>query len=106
MPAAAQGHELSDGSPVRAEVVAFPEPVYPLLSRKRGEEGRVVLEVTVSAEGSVHRARIRTSSSHPLLDQAALEAVKAATFSPAVRHGQPVESMARVAYRFRLKDGQ
>jgi protein TonB len=94
-----------DHGPVHldAQIISLPEPEYPVLSRKRGEEGRVVVEVTISAQGKVRRAQVVDSSSHTRLDLAALKAVEAATFSPATKYGTPMESMTKVAYRFELK---
>lgn len=89
---------------VEAEALSLPEPVYPILSRKRGEEGRVVLEVTISAEGGVRGAEIFQSSSFRRLDRAALEAVKIAAFNPATEFGIPVESELKIAYRFELEN--
>jgi len=86
-----------------AEVLSLPEPVYPVLSRKKGEEGRVVIELEISAEGKVLKAEVANPSSYPRLDRAALEAVKKAAFSPATEYGRPVESERKVAYRFELK---
>ena len=88
---------------VEAQILSLPEPMYPVLSRKRGEEGRVMLEVTISAEGGVRSAEIQTSSSYSRLDRAALDAVKMATFRPATEFGRPVESVKKVAFRFRLE---
>jgi protein TonB len=89
---------------VEARILALPEPAYPVLSRKRGEEGRVMLEVTISAEGGVRGARVQTSSNYSRLDRAALTAVRKATFVPAIRYGTPVESVTKVAYRFELEN--
>ena len=89
---------------VKAEVLSLPEPVYPVLSRKRGEEGKVIIEIGISAKGKVLKAQVTSSSSHPRLDRVALEAVKVATFSPATEYGRPVESVRKIAYRFQLKN--
>ena len=89
--------------PVQAGILSLPEPMYPVLSRKRGEEGRVVLEVSISAEGRVRSAEIQTSSSYSRLDRAALDAVKMAIFRPATEFGAPVQSERTIAYRFELK---
>jgi protein TonB len=86
-----------------AEALVLPEPVYPVLSRKRGEEGRVVIELEISAKGKVLKAEVANSSSYPKLDRAALEAVKNAAFTPATEFGVKVESTTKVAYRFELK---
>ena len=87
-----------------AEVLSLPEPVYPVLSRKRGEEGRVIIEIEISAEGVVRRAKVQSSSSYPRLDRAALEAVKMAVFTPATQFGRLVESERKIAYRFELEN--
>jgi len=87
----------------KPEVLSLPEPEYPILSRKRGEEGRVIIEIEISAKGKVLRAEIVKSSSYPRLDRAALEAVKIAVFNPASEFGIPVESELKVAYRFQLR---
>jgi protein TonB len=86
-----------------AKILSLPEPVYPTLSRRRGEEGRVVIKIRVSAQGAVRGAQIETSSSYPRLDRAALEAVHMAQFSPALEYGRQVESERIVAYRFELE---
>jgi TonB family protein len=86
-----------------AKILSMPEPVYPTLSRRRGEEGRVVIKIRVSAQGAVRGAQIETSSSYPRLDRAALAAVNMAQFSPAREYGRPVESERIVAYVFRLE---
>ncbi len=88
---------------VEAEALSLPEPSYPILSRKRGEEGRVIIEIEISAKGKVLRAQIARSSSYTGLDRGALEAVKEADCSPATEFGLPVESELKVAYRFELK---
>ena len=89
---------------VKAEALSLPEPVYPVLSRKRGEEGRVVIELEISAGGKVLKAEVANSSSYPRLDRAALEAVKKAAFYPATEYGRPIESKREIAFRFELEN--
>ena len=79
-------------------------PPYPYLARRRGQEGRVVLLVQVSAAGDALAVRLRDSSGHRLLDQAALEAVKAWRFIPASRLGRPVAGSVAVPVSFKLAD--
>ncbi|MEW5839278.1 MAG: energy transducer TonB [Pseudomonadota bacterium] len=56
---------------------------YPRLSRRMGEEGRVVVEFSVSASGEVSGLRIKSGSGSERLDEAALQAVRdAAPFPP------------------------
>ena len=87
----------------RAELLDLPEPAYPVASRKRGEEGTVIVEVRVNAQGGVKGAQVAASSTYPRLDQAALDAARSGRFSPATVDGRRVESERTVAYTFRLE---
>jgi TonB family protein len=103
-PVAAGIIPVTDGSNLlAAKILSLPEPSYPTLSRRRGEVGRVVVKLHISAKGEVRRAEIHTSSSYPRLDRAALAAVNMAQFSPALEYGRPVESVRIVAYKFELE---
>lgn len=81
-----------------------PAPEYPLAARQRNEQGRVLLLVQLDAEGRVLDAQLRLSSGSPLLDQAALDAVRRWRFSPARSRGVPVTSHLLVPVRFSLRD--
>lgn len=65
----------------KAELISPIRPKYPRSSRKRGEEGVVEVEVEVNSEGMVDSATIHLSSGYKSLDEAALEAVKFASFT-------------------------
>jgi protein TonB len=75
---------------VDASQLNNPIPPYPSISRRLGEEGKVLLDVDILADGSVGEVKIKTSSGYPRLDQAALEAVKHWHYVPASRGGQPI----------------
>lgn len=62
-----------------------PVPRYPPVSRRLGEEGRVLLDVHIQPDGSVGEIRVRASSGSTRLDQAALDAVKRWRYVPARR---------------------
>lgn len=56
---------------------------YPPLSRRMGEEGRVVVEFKLGSNGEVLHVRVKESSGRERLDEAALQAVReAASFPP------------------------
>jgi protein TonB len=80
-----------------------PAPAYPTLSRRMGEEGRVVLRVHVSEDGMPTQVQLKTSSSHPRLDEAALEAVRRWRFAPARRGDKPVAAWVLVPISFSLR---
>jgi len=79
-------------------------PVYPRESREKGEEGRVVISLTIRADGMAADIKVAESSGYPRLDQAALEAVRNSTFIPATRFGLPIDSTKKIAFTFRLKE--
>lgn len=61
---------------IPAGSVQIPLPDYPAKSFERGEQGKVLLLVTVSPRGMLRSIKIRKSSGYPLLDEAALQAAK------------------------------
>lgn len=79
------------------------EPEYPAASIRLGEQGRVLVEALVRADGTVERVSLLDPCPYPLLNEAALKAVRNARFTPAVRNGQHVESWVRVPVRFVLR---
>ncbi|MHB8790752.1 MAG: energy transducer TonB [Desulfobulbaceae bacterium] len=79
-------------------------PEYPALARKRGWEGRVLLAVEVAADGTAREVRVEAGSSHDLLDEAALRAVRKWRFQPGTRDGEPVAMQVLVPVHFILKD--
>ena len=83
---------------------ANPMPSYPPTARRRGIEGEVIVSVRVSSEGRALSTRITRSSGSQLLDNAAREAIERWRFKPALRLGNPVESIASVPVVFSLVD--
>lgn len=80
-----------------------PAPTYPAMSRRIGEEGRVMLRVLVEANGRPSQIQIKTASTSPRLDQAAEEAVRRWKFVPAQRGQEPVAAWVLVPIVFNLK---
>ena len=81
-----------------------PHPPYPLIARKKGFEGKLILEVLVNEDGSVKSTSIRKSSGHEILDTVSKETVEKWTFIPAKKKGQPVKDQIRVPIRFVLTE--
>jgi protein TonB len=80
-----------------------PTPDYPLPCKRRREEGIVLLNVVVQADGLPAAIWLNRSSGHPLLDRAALDAVRRWTFEPGRAAGVPVSSLVVVPVRFKLE---
>jgi protein TonB len=67
-----------------------PAPAYPAISRRLGEQGRVLLDVYILPDGSVGELRLRRSSGFARLDDAALRAVRHWRYVPARRGDEPI----------------
>jgi len=65
-----------------------------------GVEGVVILEAVIAEDGSVRDVRVLRSN--PLLEAAALEAVRQWRFSPTLLNGEPVPVVMTVTVAFRL----
>jgi protein TonB len=91
------------------EVVAKPDylknprPSYPELALRRHEEGVVLLTVKVTAEGRAANVKIKKSSGFPLLDDAAVAAVRNYEFEPARIGPLAFASEIEVPVHFELK---
>lgn len=86
----------------RARYRSNPKPNYPAEARRAGQQGVVILAVQVNANGRATSVQISGSSGFPLLDNAALLAVRRWTFEPARIAGIPTESRVEVPVRFDL----
>jgi protein TonB len=86
-----------------ADYLDNPAPAYPALSRRMGEQGRVLLRVYVHADGSVGQVEIGESSGFERLDRAAREAVARWRFVPARQGERPVAAWVLVPISFSLR---
>jgi len=71
----------------QADYLNNPAPAYPALSRRLGEQGKVVLRVFIEADGRATQAEIRSSSGYDRLDQTALQTVLRWRYVPGKRNG-------------------
>lgn len=88
---------------VAAPVAGNPRPPYPPSARSRGQEGRVLIRVSVLGSGRVGSVTVASSSGHGSLDRAALKTIKRWRFRPALRAGKPVTATVTVPVTFRLE---
>ena len=86
-----------------ANYLKNPRPPYPSRALREGWEGTTVLRVQVSPLGKPGTIQIHTSSGRTLLDDAALEAVKTWTFTPATQGGNPISGWVTVPIVFKLQ---
>lgn len=85
-----------------ADYLENPNPVYPKISVRLGEEGRVLLRVLVSKEGLALQVDLKTSSGFERLDRAAQTAVKKWRFIPAKKGDETVEGWVNIPINFQL----
>lgn len=78
-------------------------PAYPAISRRMGEEGKLVLRVELDESGRIDDAKVINSSGYERLDTAALAAVKSWHCNPSLRDGQPVRAVALQPFNFVLQ---
>ncbi len=75
-------------------------PVYPELAAKARIEGMVIIEATIDARGRVVNASVLRGV--PMLDEAALEAVRKWVYTPTLLNGVPTPIIMTVTLTFRL----
>jgi TonB family protein len=89
------------GSVIRTPVKLVDVPaVMPEAARRAGVAGMVILEVTIGADGAVKDAKVLRSI--PLLDQAALDAVRQWLYEPTLLNGVPVPVIITATVNFTL----
>lgn len=85
-----------------ADYLHNPKPQYPALSRRLGEQGRVLLHVQVSVEGKALAVSVKESSGFKRLDDAAVTVVKQWQFVPAKQGDTALVSWVDVPIQFSL----
>ncbi len=85
-----------------AEYLDNPRPNYPALSRRLGEEGKLLLRVWVGADGRAREVQVKEGSGFARLDQAARDAVGRWRFVPARRGSEAIEGWVLVPISFAL----
>ena len=76
-------------------------PVYPPIAQSARVQGVVIIEATIGPDGAVKDAKVLRSI--PLLDQAALDAVRQWQFTPTLLNGVPVPVIMTVTVQFTLQ---
>lgn len=76
-------------------------PVYPLLARRLGREGKVTLKLYIDAQGRLRDIGV-IETTWSVFTEAAKEALRKSTFKPARINGRPTDSRAILTIRFQL----
>jgi TonB family protein len=83
------------------EIVSKPNPIYTQEARDLKLEGEVLLEVVFAAAGQLRVLHVERGLGHGL-DEAAIRAAQQIRYKPALRDGQPYDSVATLHVRFQL----
>lgn len=86
-----------------ADYLQNPKPPYPALSKRLGEQGKVVVRVLIGVDGTAQKAEIKQSSGFDRLDQAALTTVLRWRYVPGKRAGTPEAMWFNVPISFVLE---
>ena len=86
-----------------ADYLQNPKPAYPALSKRLGEQGKVVVRVLIGADGMPQKAELRQSSGYERLDQAALNTVLKWRYVPGKRGGVAEDMWFNVPINFVLE---
>jgi protein TonB len=88
---------------MEGNLIYRPQPVYPPLARSARVQGAVLLQAIISREGTIEHLQVL--SGHPMLVQAAINAVRQWRYRPYVLNGEPVEVETQVTVNFVLSGG-
>ena len=77
--------------------------VYPEIAQRAGIEGRVMIWAKIGTDGAVKRTRVMTSLGPNGCDEAAMRAIEAVKWKPAMQRDRPVEVWVAVPVDFKLK---
>ncbi|HJY87376.1 MAG TPA: TonB family protein [Candidatus Acidoferrales bacterium] len=83
-----------------AQLVNKVQPLYPALAKQARIQGTVRLQAVIAKDGSV--VELQVISGHPLLVQAALDAVRQWRYRPTLLNGEPVEVVTTIDVVFTL----
>ncbi|MDT5059839.1 MAG: periplasmic protein TonB [Acidobacteriota bacterium] len=86
------------GGILNGKAISLPKPAYPAIARAAHASGIVKVFVTIDEDGYVISSR--AIAGHPLLQEAAVQTVRQARFSPTLLSGQPVKVTGVIVYNF------
>lgn len=94
---------MVQGGDLGTQMVSGKPPRYPIESRRKREQGTVVLSLVLGVDGAVDSLAVAQSSGFNRLDNAARDAVKGWRWRPTIRDGQPVRVKGVVEIPFVLR---
>jgi periplasmic protein TonB len=99
--ASAAGGETRDAIPISTI-----RPRYPATALRNSQEGWVDVQYTINVDGSVSNIAVVSAEPRHVFDSAAIDALRRAKFSPALRDGQAIASQQQKRIEFKLSTTQ
>jgi len=93
------GKPLIDPKVAETRLTGRVEPQYPQMAKIAHIQGDVVLHILIDKQG--HVAKVKQKSGHPILIQAAIDAVNKWDYQPFLLNGQPTDVETSVTVKFR-----
>jgi protein TonB len=87
----------------KADYLHNPPPDYPRMSKRLGEQGKVVLKVLIGTDGTPQKVELVTSSGFERLDKSAMDAAMRWRYVPGKRGGVPEAMWYQVPIQFTLE---
>ncbi len=88
----------SGGQIQNAVLIYRKDAEYPKIAKQTGAKGTVTLNATIGTDGTIKKVKV--VSGHPMLTNAAIDAVKQWRYRPTLLNGQPVETETQVLINF------
>jgi len=86
---------------ISSKAISKPTPDYPAIARQMRVQGTVPVQILIDEQGRVVQAQ--ATGGHPLLQKAAADAARRATFSPTILSDKPVKASGVIYYNFVLQ---
>jgi periplasmic protein TonB len=99
-PPAAATHSIRLSHMSEGNLIRKVQPAYPPLARSARIQGQVVLQAVISRQGSIENLSVVTG--HPMLVQAAIDAVRQWRYRPYILNNEPVEVETQITVNFSL----
>ena len=97
--ASSKDSKPKSGGQIQSAVLIYRKDAeYPKIAKQTGAKGTVTLNATIGADGLVKKVKV--ISGHPMLTNAAVDAVKQWRYRPTLLNGQPVETETQVLINF------
>jgi protein TonB len=95
-----EGPLVVGGRVQSAKLIVHPDPIYPQIAKTARISGKVILQAVIGENGHIQELTVVTG--HPMLQQAALQAVRQWVYQPTMLNEQPVKVSTTIEVNFTL----